>query len=141
MTKKRSSSWKRRKKTRRRSGFEDKFEENLKQRDVDFGYETETLEYTYTIPAREKLERYTPDFPIITKSGKKIYIETKGRLTADNRKKYLRVKRLTGVDLRFVFQRPNNKIYKGSKTTYWQWAEKNGFLWAKTRCPDEWLEE
>ncbi len=131
----------RRRKSRRRSGFEDDFERNLKQRNVNYGYETKTLKYTYTIPAREKTERYTPDFPIITRTGKTIYIETKGRLTADNRKKYRRVQRLTGIDLRFVFQRPNNKIYKGSKTTYWQWAEKNGFLWAKKIIPDNWLEE
>jgi hypothetical protein len=125
----------------RRSGFEDSFEKDLRSRGIKYTYESETLEYKYIIPARQKTERYTPDFPIITKTGKKIYIETKGKLTAENRKKYLRVKDLLSIDLRFVFQRPNNKIYKGSNTTYGQWATKNGFLWADKTMPNEWLSE
>lgn len=130
----------RKKRSIRRSKFEDEFEKDLVSRGADYSYESETLTYKYVIPAREKTERYTPDFPITTKSGKKIYIETKGILTAENRKKYLRVKELLGIDLRFVFQR-NNKIYKGSNTTYCEWAEKNGFLWAMKTIPDEWLME
>jgi hypothetical protein len=125
----------------RRSGFEDSFEKDLRSRGIKYTYESETLEYKYIIPARQKTERYTPDFPIITKTGKKIYIETKGKLTAENRKKYLRVRDLLSIDLRFVFQRPNNKIYKGSNTTYGQWATKNGFLWADKTMPNEWLSE
>jgi hypothetical protein len=125
----------------RRSGFEDTFESDLNERGIVYGYETETLSYKYTIPAREKTERYTPDFPLVTQTGKKIYIETKGRLTAENRKKYLRVKNLLGIDLRFVFQRPNNKIYRGSNTTYAEWCDQNGFQWAKETLPQEWLME
>ena len=125
----------------RRSGFEDTFESDLNERGIAYGYETETLSYKYTIPAREKTERYTPDFPLVTQTGKKIYIETKGRLTAENRKKYLRVKNLLGIDLRFVFQRPNNKIYRGSNTTYAEWCDQNGFQWAKETLPQEWLME
>lgn len=130
-----------RRNTRRRSGFEDRFENDLRERNVDYSYESKTFSYQYVVPAQKKTERYTPDFPIKTKSGKIIYIETKGKLTAAYRKKYLRVKKLLNIDLRFVFQRPNNKIYKGSKTTYWQWAEKNGFLWSKEFIPQEWLDE
>ena len=125
----------------RRSGFEDEFESDLNERGIAYGYETETLSYKYIIPAREKTERYTPDFPLVTQTGKKIYIETKGRLTAENRKKYLRVKNLLGIDLRFVFQRPNNKIYRGSNTTYAEWCDQNGFQWAKETLPQEWLME
>lgn len=134
-------SMKRKRTAIRRSGFEDSFEKDLRSRGIKYTYESETLEYKYIIPARQKTERYTPDFPIITKTGKKIYIETKGKLTAENRKKYLRVKDLLSIDLRFVFQRPNNKIYKGSNTTYGQWATKNGFLWADKTMPNEWLSE
>lgn len=132
---------KRRKKSIRRSGFEDDFEKNLVSRNIPYSYESEVLQYKYTIPAREKTERYTPDFPIVTRTGKKFYIETKGKLTAENRKKYMRVKELLNIDLRFVFQRPNNKIYKGSDTTYGEWATKNGFKWAAKIMPDEWLVE
>ena len=39
------------------------------------------------------------------------------------------------MDLRFVLQSPNGKIYKGSKTTYGQWCEKNGFKWSKEGNP------
>ena len=46
-----------------------------------------------------------------------------------------------GIDLRFVLQSPNGKIYKGSKTTYAQWCEKNGFKWAKKEIPQEWIDE
>ena len=45
------------------------------------------------------------------------------------------------MDLRFVLQSPNGKIYKGSKTTYAQWCEKNGFMWAKKEIPQEWIDE
>lgn len=132
----------RRKRTiKRRSGFEDDFENDLILRNINYGYETETLSYSYLVPAVMKNERYTPDFPIITRTGKKIYIETKGRLTSENRKKYMRVKNLLNIDLRFVFQKANNKIYKGSSTTYSEWCDKNGFLWAERKIPDEWLME
>jgi hypothetical protein len=31
-----------------------------------------------------------------------------------------------------------NKIYKGSKTTYADWATKNKFEWAEGSIPEEW---
>jgi hypothetical protein len=44
------------------------------------------------------------------------------------------------LDIRFVFQAPFNKIYKGSKTTYAKWAEKSGFPWCSYQSiPIEWL--
>jgi len=44
------------------------------------------------------------------------------------------------LDIRFVFQTPYNKIYKGSKTTYAKWADKHGFPWcAFHSIPIEWL--
>jgi hypothetical protein len=44
-------------------------------------------------------------------------------------------------DIRFVFQRSQNKISKNSKTTYAMWAELNGFPWAEGLIPPEWLKE
>jgi len=38
-----------------------------------------------------------------------------------------------------VFQKANNKIRKGSKTTYGKWADDNGFKWADNTIPKEWL--
>ena len=43
------------------------------------------------------------------------------------------------LDIRFVFMNANNKIYKGSKTTYAMWANKHGFEWAEKNIPEEWL--
>jgi hypothetical protein len=43
-------------------------------------------------------------------------------------------------DIRIIFQSPNNKISKRSKTTYAKWAEKNGFPWcAYYAIPVDWL--
>jgi hypothetical protein len=45
------------------------------------------------------------------------------------------------IDLRFILQSPNGKIYKGSKTTYAQWCDKNGFVWAAKEITKTWLDE
>jgi hypothetical protein len=45
------------------------------------------------------------------------------------------------LDIRFVFSNPKAKLYKGSKTTYGKWCEKNGFLYAKETIPIEWIKE
>ena len=45
------------------------------------------------------------------------------------------------LDIRLVFQAPHNTLTKKSKTTYAQWAEKNGFLWAiYNDIPIEWFD-
>jgi hypothetical protein len=94
-------------------------------------YEFEKIVFTYERPP----SRYTPDF--VLENG--VIIETKGRFTGADRSKHLLVRKSNpNVDIRFVFQNPNAKLYKGSKTTYAAWAEKHGFLWAKKRVPAEW---
>jgi hypothetical protein len=96
----------------------------------------EDTKVPYLVPARAAT--YTPDF--ILPNG--IIIETKGRLTAADRKKHIHIRRSNPeLDIRFVFQAPNAKIYKGSKTTCARWAEKNDFLWAKGYIPREWINE
>jgi hypothetical protein len=45
------------------------------------------------------------------------------------------------LDIRFLFQNANNKIRKGSKTTYAQWCEKNDIKWCEKIIPDTWLKE
>ena len=45
------------------------------------------------------------------------------------------------LDIRILFQTPNNKIIKTSKTTYADWADKHGYLWAAKEIPTNWLEE
>lgn len=98
------------------------------------GYES--VKVSFVQPAVDRT--YTPDF--ILPNG--IYIEAKGRLTLEDRKKSIMVRNSNpGIDIRFVFQEPHRYIRKGSKTTYAMWAENNNFLWAKNKIPLKWLTE
>jgi hypothetical protein len=114
-----------------RSGLEDEIAAQLIQAGIPVQYEAETITYT--------IERgYTPDF--ILPNG--IIIETKGYFDAEEMQKHRLIKeQYPKMDLRFVFQNPNNKIRKGSKTTYGEWCDKRGFKWAAKRIPPEWLKE
>lgn len=118
-----------------RSGLEHRVWKNLKQRKVkDIAYEA--IRINYVIPASEHY--YTPD--IILPNG--IIVEVKGRLVKSDRDKHLLIKEQhPNLDIRFVFQNANNKIRKGSKTTYAQWCEKNDIKWCEKLVPDAWLKE
>jgi len=98
--------------------------------------EYEKHEVSYTIPASH--HTYKPDF----KLPNGIYIESKGWFLPEDRKKHLLIKEQhPEMDLRFILQSPNGKIYKGSKTTYAQWCDKHGFKWASKQIPQIWIEE
>ena len=43
------------------------------------------------------------------------------------------------LEVKFLFQNANQKIYKGSKTTYADWAVKNGFEWSERAIRKEWF--
>ena len=43
------------------------------------------------------------------------------------------------LDIRFVFSNSRAKLNKGAKSTYGDWCDKHGFLYADKRIPDEWL--
>ena len=117
-----------------RSGLEKQIQNQLNSLGVAFTYES--LKVPFIIP--ERLAHYTVDF--ILPNG--IVIESKGRFMTADRKKHLLVKAaFPGLELRFVFSRANSPIYKGSKTTYKSWAEKNGFMWAEKLVPPEWIKE
>jgi hypothetical protein len=121
-----------------RSGLEDTINESLKSAKKLYGYETEKL--SYTKPATN--HTYTPDFVLPKKNGGKLYIETKGRwVKVDREKMDFVFQQHPDIDIRFVFQNPNAKLYKGSKTTYAQYCDKKGWLWAKKEIPSEWLDE
>ena len=114
-----------------RSGLEDVISKDLKDRGVDFGYETVKINWKLV-----ENKTYTPDF--ILPNG--VIIESKGRFVPDDRKKHLKVREQNpDLDIRFVFSNCRNKIRKGSKTTYAMWCEKNNFLYADKRIPDEWI--
>ena len=114
-----------------RSGLEDVISKDLKDRGVDFGYETVKINWKLV-----ENKTYTPDF--ILPNG--IIVESKGRFVPEDRKKHLKVREQNPkLDIRFVFSNSRNKIRKGSKTTYAMWCEKNNFLYADKRIPDEWI--
>lgn len=123
----------------KRSMGEVRFEHNefeKRKRVKKYSYESDLFEYVVPEIRRE----YTPDWTIVTKSGKTIYIEYKGVLDLDTRKKMLLViKQHPDKDIRFVFQRGINKIRKGSKTTYMAWAAKEGIRAADGEIPHSWL--
>lgn len=117
-----------------RSKFELRVGKQLFNKKVPFEYERVKIKFQQP----PKNRTYTPDF--ILPNG--IIIEAKGRLTVKARQKHEWVKKQhPDLDIRFLFQRAKNPIYKGSKTTYADWAEKNGFKWAEKRIPEEWLKE
>jgi len=117
-----------------RSGLEELNADHLKanRHQVTF----EKVKIKYVVPATERT--YTPDFEL--ENG--IIAETKGRFEAIDRAKMLFVKyQHPALDIRLVFQSPNAKLGKGSKTTYAMWADMHGFKWAKKLIPVEWMNE
>ena len=68
-----------------------------------------------------------------------IFVELKGVLTLDDRKKHLWIQQQTDYDVRFCFMNANNKIRKGSKTKYSDWCEANDFIWCEKEVPLDWM--
>lgn len=121
------------------AGYRSGLEEDIGKQLADLGIsaEYEPFAISYTQPAIQR--KYTPDY--VLPNG--IIIETKGRFTPEDRKKHLWIKDEYGsaLDLRFVFSNPRGKIRKGSKQSYGDWCEKNGFKFAGSKIPEEWLKE
>lgn len=120
-----------------KSGLEYVIGDFLRARERRFGYitryEPERLKY--------QLEgTYTPDFVITFSDGRKIYIETKGYMDNDARRKMVAVKRGNpDLDIRMVFQK-DNLTRKDGTLRYMTWAQKYGFKCALKTIPDEWLQ-
>lgn len=115
-----------------------KFEDDVAKKYPNLEYENDKL--TYVVPAKKRT--YNPDWKI----RDKVYIETKGKLDRDTIEKMLLVKAQNpDVTIYIMFQKGNNKLRRGSKTTYLDWAKKNGFIaacWQQTKgtIPPEWFE-
>lgn len=126
-----------------RSGLEGRISQELTSSGVAYSYESEAI--SYLKPAKNS--KYTPDFIIThrpdgTEKERPLIIESKGRFLTADRQKHLLVKdQYPHLDIRFVFDNPNQRISKQSNTTYAMWCEKNGFKYAKKSVPQEWLEE
>lgn len=105
--------------------FETKLSNQLKRAKVSFKYETERIPYLIA-------GHYIPDFIVETPTGK-IYIEAKGYLRPEVKRKMVAVKKLNPqLDIRFVFY--------CERKAYIKWAVKCGFRYAIDTIPKEWLE-
>jgi hypothetical protein len=119
-----------------RSGLENTIATQIAEQGIAVDYENKQHVIPYTQPALQR--KYTPDF--VLPNG--VIIETKGRLVDADRKKHVLIKeQYPDKDIRFVFQSANNKIRKGSKTTYADWADKHGFKWSEKNIPNSWFQE
>jgi hypothetical protein len=126
-----------------RSKLEEKIADQLQSAGIEFEYES--FKVPYVVPSRKA--NYLPDFPV---AGRKILIEGKGYFEkpADRQKLLFIRESNPGIDIRLVFQRAKNKIYKKKKgqksepPTYGEWADSHGFKWCdKGTIPDEWINE
>lgn len=119
-----------------RSKYEKRVWENLtnaQQRKVQ--YEPSDPVVRYHLP-----KHYIPDF--VLPNG--VMVECKGYFTSADRTKMLRVRKENPeLDIRFLFQRANNRLTKSpNSSTYWQWAEQHGFEWDEgERIPAKWIKE
>lgn len=117
-----------------RSGLEEHICQSLNDKGVQYEYETLKLKFTQPSKART----YTPD--ILLPNG--IVLELKGRFLSEDRQKHLLIQaQYPDMDLRFIFSNSKTKISKRSKTTYSDWCQKHGFLYADKEIPDAWLKE
>ena len=120
-----------------RSGLEDALSRQISEAGLTVEYETDKIKYLWP----ERSAKYTPDFRL-PKNGGFFYVESKGVFDVESRQKHLLIKEQhPDIDLRFVFSNCNQRIYKGSPTTYAMWCEKHGFAYANKRIPDAWLNE
>lgn len=118
-----------------RSGFEHKISEYLKEKGINFEYESMTIKWVFP----EQHKKYKPDFIIKTATGKQIIIEAKGYFKPADRLKMLYVKEQhPDLDIRMLFQTANNKI---GKKTYGEWCDKYGIKWAEKQVPEKWYQE
>lgn len=117
-----------------RSGLEKKILLDVEDQGLEPNYEATRFEYIQP----ETRHTYTPDFHL----SPHIVIETKGRWTVDDRLKMLYLKdQHPEIDFRMVFQNANQKIKKGSKTSYADYCDKHGIKWANKVIPSEWYND
>ena len=116
-----------------RSKFELRLATYLANNKIKFEYEKDKFKY---LP---KIRTYNPDFYIPETD---IYIEAKGEFTTADRVKMVLVQQQhKELDIRMVFMNAKNKIYKGSKTTYADWCDKDNYKWANETIPADWLKK
>ena len=119
-----------------RSKSEEKIYNLLKEKNIPCEYEKGKIEYEWS-----ENKTYVPDF-FLLKNG--IILEIKGRFVLEDRKKHLFIrKQKPELDIRFIFDNPNAKLYKGGKMTNGTWCDKYKFKYSSLRegVPEEWINE
>lgn len=108
-----------------RNKFEAKIYAQLKRSRKVFDYEADRIPYLFA-------GHYIPDFRVTTSTGT-LYIETKGYLRPEDKRKLVAVKKCNPhLDIRIVF-------YAFTKKNV-AWATRNSFRYAIGNIPKEWLE-
>jgi hypothetical protein len=114
-----------------KSGFERTVAANLSSRGLIWKYEP--TQVPYILKSDYNPDFYFPDYGF--------YVETKGKLVYEDRRKHLAVKKQhPELDLRFCFMEAHRKM-PGTKSTHAQWADRNGFLWCDKEIPEEWFND
>ena len=118
---------------RYRSGLEKEAAAFLTPRQKEVKYEQLKIEWEDL-----RYRKYTPDFEL----DNGIIVETKGIFDNEDRRKHLAIKgQHPELDIRFVFSNANAKLYKGAKSRYFEWCDKNNFKWSHRVVPESWLTE
>ena len=119
-----------------RSKSEEKIYNLLKEKNIPCEYEKGKIEYEWS-----ENKTYVPDF-FLLENG--IILEVKGRFVLEDRKKHLFIrKQKPELDIRFIFDNPKAKLYKGGKMTNGSWCDKYKFKYSSLRegVPEEWINE
>lgn len=110
-----------------RSGLELNVAILLRTLKVDYAFESDTI--PFIVPASE--HTYTPDFRLTSRSGKTIYIETKGVMTKADRDKHLFLREQhPELDIRIIFSNPHTWDRKAKTRSYAKWADELGIIWS-----------
>lgn len=138
-----------------RSSYEATVAKNLTDAGVEYAYEAEKFPLVRKVVgakcgscgAKDILKNgsYTPDFSIKIKgTTARCIVETKGRMTAKDRKTIIAFANLAVSHdcFYFVLLMRDNKITPGSATYYSDWLTKNGITYAVgTTIPPEWYSD
>lgn len=110
--------------------YKSKFEQEFASLYPQLEYEKDKIKYTVE-------HTYHPDWKI----KENTYIETKGLWKSADRAKHLYLREQhPEITVYLVFQNPNNKLSRVSKTTYSAFCEKHGIPWATIdSVPEEWF--
>jgi hypothetical protein len=114
----------------------------LDKKKIPWEYETHKFDYhmcpNWEYECNVKWQTYNPDFYL---PGFDFYLEVKGKMTLDTRKKMVAVKlHNPEIDIKIVFGAAKNKLYATPNSSrYWEWAEKEGFEWSEKDILKEWM--